>query len=57
MSVQSIQAANEFSTTEHDFRLEESFTILLGEWAITLYVTIPSLNTTLSEVWVYQMKT
>lgn len=30
MSVQSIPVANEFSTTEHDFRLEESFTILLG---------------------------
>ena len=32
MSVQSMPEANEFSTTEHDFRLEESFTILLGEY-------------------------
>ena len=31
MSVQSVPVANEFSNTEHDFRLEESFTILLGE--------------------------
>lgn len=30
MSVQSMPEANEFSTSEHDFRLEESFTILLG---------------------------
>lgn len=30
MSVQSIPVGNEFSTTEHEFRLEESFTILLG---------------------------
>lgn len=32
MSVQSMPEANEFSTSEHDFRLEESFTILLGEY-------------------------
>lgn len=29
-SVQSIPLQNEFSSTEHEFRLEESFTILLG---------------------------
>ena len=34
MSVQSIPVGNEFSTTEHEFRLEESFTILLGEYTI-----------------------
>ena len=34
MSVQSMPEANEFSTSEHDFRLEESFTILLGEYTI-----------------------
>ena len=32
MSVQSMPEANEFSTSEHDFRLEESFTILLGKY-------------------------
>ncbi|KAJ7388238.1 hypothetical protein OS493_039051 [Desmophyllum pertusum] len=36
MSVQSIPMANEFSTTEHDFRLEESFTIL---WTLPRYAS------------------
>ena len=36
MSVQSIPVTNEFSSTEHDFRLEESFTILLGKYILVM---------------------